>query len=371
MCSWSAQAAIECGPAPPAAVLPSWPLTLPLARFAARVCSRSPTQHGCPSAVILAATHFLLRARAALPTSARGIPSTHHRLLLAAVITASKVLDDRHVRNVAWADAVAVPLAECNLMERQFLALLDYKVNVSASDLAAALALVRPASSASSSGLRSAPSRCCSALSTTSSCKAVVDEGLDEDMALGWDREMEEDDVNDGDSIDAESPCISTMAALSVPQIRRASSSCAPPPTASVVADEQSVRALWNRVMSSLSNKRSSGSVSPPSVSPVEVAASATATTSSSPSPAGRRDTTMQLRPYKPFPLADIATHAVEHPPAAAAASSSMLSTASWSKTASRRDSGIADDGTASSIARMVSRSPNNGQSSPMLARAT
>ncbi|EMD86769.1 hypothetical protein COCC4DRAFT_143895 [Bipolaris maydis ATCC 48331] len=74
------------------------------------------------------------------PTGVTMRPSTPHRVFLAALILAHKVYNDDSVNNTCWADCSAVPewgfagfsIVEVNLIERRFLAFLNWNVHISA-----------------------------------------------------------------------------------------------------------------------------------------------------------------------------------------------------------------------------------------------
>ncbi|ORZ36120.1 hypothetical protein BCR44DRAFT_374097, partial [Catenaria anguillulae PL171] len=138
----AASQSIECAPAPSSSnVKAAWPLCLTLARFAHRISVRTPLS----AAVVLGACVYLRRVKQRLPPSARGIPTTHHRLLLASLLISSKMLHDHQIKNCTWAQAVGLALVEVNLMERQMLGLLEFNVTLHSSELEAEFDHVNPA----------------------------------------------------------------------------------------------------------------------------------------------------------------------------------------------------------------------------------
>ncbi|KAH8916975.1 hypothetical protein BT69DRAFT_1188185, partial [Atractiella rhizophila] len=52
------------------------------------------------------------------------------RMFLAALITASKFLQDRNYSNLAWSKISSLDVREININERAFLALLDYRLHI-------------------------------------------------------------------------------------------------------------------------------------------------------------------------------------------------------------------------------------------------
>jgi hypothetical protein len=79
---------------------------------------------------------YINRLHKKLPSTARGMYCTCHRIYLASLLLAGKYLSDSPIKNRSWATyASFFSLAEINLMERQFLLLLDYNLRISVEEL--------------------------------------------------------------------------------------------------------------------------------------------------------------------------------------------------------------------------------------------
>ncbi|EMD62764.1 hypothetical protein COCSADRAFT_92806 [Bipolaris sorokiniana ND90Pr] len=111
------------------------------------------------------------------PTGVTMRPSTPHRIFLAALILAHKVYNDDSVNNTCWAECSGFPEydfagfsnVEVNLIEKQFLALLNWNVHISA-DLQSRVGLVTVVS-ASIGG--KAPHRNCG-IASPALCRATM-----------------------------------------------------------------------------------------------------------------------------------------------------------------------------------------------------
>ncbi|KAI8610083.1 hypothetical protein BC830DRAFT_1147406, partial [Chytriomyces sp. MP71] len=90
------------------------------------------------------AVAYLDRMKARLPKSARGLPCSCHRLFLASLILAAKYINDKTYKNRSWVSFTdgLFPSSEINLMERQFLNIVDFNVSFSDADFASVSAAV-------------------------------------------------------------------------------------------------------------------------------------------------------------------------------------------------------------------------------------
>ncbi|KAF8314601.1 uncharacterized protein EI90DRAFT_2947895, partial [Cantharellus anzutake] len=95
--------------------------------FITHVCTRSNVY----TATLLCVVIYLNRLRARMPTLASAAPGTPHRLFIASLIVAAKYLNDCAPKNIHWMFCAnsLFDLREINLMEKQMLFLLDFKLS--------------------------------------------------------------------------------------------------------------------------------------------------------------------------------------------------------------------------------------------------
>jgi G1/S-specific cyclin PLC1 len=98
---------------------------------------------GASVPTLLTSLVYLWRLQQRLPTDGKCLPSTPHRIFLAALIVATKSLHDASPWNRHWCQYTVVSsygyfgftVPEVNLMEREFLYLLDWDIRIHLQDL--------------------------------------------------------------------------------------------------------------------------------------------------------------------------------------------------------------------------------------------
>ncbi|CZS92419.1 uncharacterized protein RAG0_02882 [Rhynchosporium agropyri] len=107
-----------------------------IADFIINVIRRSKVQ--VPTLVVTLI--YLTRLRSRLPPSASGYRCTAHRIFLACLIVSSKFFNDISPKNKQWSldsqiGHFSFDIIDVNLMERQLLSLLDWKLNITSCEL--------------------------------------------------------------------------------------------------------------------------------------------------------------------------------------------------------------------------------------------
>ncbi|KAK9462886.1 uncharacterized protein V1516DRAFT_620610 [Lipomyces oligophaga] len=117
----------------PAGVSAAGPRLPSLTSFIANLVTSSNVQ----TPTLMSTLVYLSRLRQRLPSMARGLACTCHRVFLAALILAAKNLNDSSPKNKHWTKYTVglFSLAEVNLMERQLLYLLDWDLRITMDDL--------------------------------------------------------------------------------------------------------------------------------------------------------------------------------------------------------------------------------------------
>ncbi|PVU90377.1 hypothetical protein BB559_000485 [Furculomyces boomerangus] len=103
-----------------------------LDKFITNLVLKSKVQAG----TLICTLIYLERLKKRLPLGAKGIECTYHRIFLASLIIAGKYLNDASPKNKYWArysNMFSIP--EVNLMEKQFLFLLDFDLRIEGEDL--------------------------------------------------------------------------------------------------------------------------------------------------------------------------------------------------------------------------------------------
>ncbi|OAD03116.1 cyclin [Mucor lusitanicus CBS 277.49] len=105
---------------------------MPLRSFIEMVMKKSRMDTG----TLLTSLCYARRLKLKLFNTSKGMECTHHRIFLATLIIATKYIHDSAIKNKYWID-YSLQLfsgSEINLMEKQLLQLLDYKLEIPSHD---------------------------------------------------------------------------------------------------------------------------------------------------------------------------------------------------------------------------------------------
>ncbi|KAI8844102.1 hypothetical protein BJ741DRAFT_590041 [Chytriomyces cf. hyalinus JEL632] len=89
----------------------------------------------CPKAPVVTCNCFIRHTEpvltSSIPLSCAGLPCSCHRLFLAALILSAKYINDKTYKNRSWVSFSEglFPASEINLMERQFLSIIDFDLH--------------------------------------------------------------------------------------------------------------------------------------------------------------------------------------------------------------------------------------------------
>ncbi|KAK9722593.1 hypothetical protein K7432_002583 [Basidiobolus ranarum] len=84
-----------------------------------------------PSTVVLVGMNYLYRLRTSSIVADNPPSGSEYRVLVVALLTASKYIEDLSYSNLSWSEVSGFEVEELNLMEREFLAELDWKLWIS------------------------------------------------------------------------------------------------------------------------------------------------------------------------------------------------------------------------------------------------
>ncbi|ORX94976.1 hypothetical protein K493DRAFT_198720, partial [Basidiobolus meristosporus CBS 931.73] len=87
-----------------------------------------------PSTVVLIGMNYLYRLRSSSIFAENPAFGSDYRVLVVALLTASKYVEDQSYNNQSWSEVTGFEIDELNSMEREFLEELDWKLWISPED---------------------------------------------------------------------------------------------------------------------------------------------------------------------------------------------------------------------------------------------
>ncbi|KAK9761554.1 hypothetical protein K7432_013470 [Basidiobolus ranarum] len=97
-------------------------------------CCRVLSSTQVPIPVVLLALIYIQRFKGSSP-STKGADSSEGRLFVVSLMLANKYLDDNAYTNRTWSEVTGIPLQEINIMEKEFLTVLSFNLNVTNREL--------------------------------------------------------------------------------------------------------------------------------------------------------------------------------------------------------------------------------------------
>ncbi|ORX97209.1 hypothetical protein K493DRAFT_200726, partial [Basidiobolus meristosporus CBS 931.73] len=109
-------------------------LEIPADRAFQAFCRQVLSSTQVPLPVVLLALIYIQRFKGSSPAT-KGADSSEGRLFAVSLMLANKYLDDNAFTNRTWSEVTGIPLQEINIMEKEFLTVLSFNLNVTNREL--------------------------------------------------------------------------------------------------------------------------------------------------------------------------------------------------------------------------------------------